>query len=109
VNFRFLDPGAFGVGQPHPPEMVNWLNILKTIEILTPKPYIFMSLVLQAIYAIHYTCIWPLGSTPPPEMGNWLNIHVLYVIGNVCSTLYIVPGVKSTPQKWKIAKYLEIY
>jgi hypothetical protein len=40
-------------GQPHPPEMGNWLNISKIIEILTPKPYTFLFLVLQAIYALH--------------------------------------------------------
>jgi hypothetical protein len=32
-------------------EIVEYLK--KTIDIPTPKPYIFLFLVLQAIYAIH--------------------------------------------------------
>jgi hypothetical protein len=57
--------------------MGNWLNISKSIEIPTPKPYIFM---------------------------------FLYVIGNVCNTLDMAPGVNPTPQEMRnIAKYPEIY
>jgi hypothetical protein len=42
------------MGQPHPPEMGNWLNISKTVEIATPKPYIFMFLMFfKAMLAIH--------------------------------------------------------
>jgi hypothetical protein len=44
------------------------MNISKTIEIPTPKQYVFLFLVLWAIYAIH--SIWPSRSTPPPETGN---------------------------------------
>jgi hypothetical protein len=35
------------------PKNGKLLNILKSIEIPTPKPYMFLFLVLQAIYAIH--------------------------------------------------------
>jgi hypothetical protein len=37
-------------GQPFSPEMGNWLNISKTVEIPTPKPYIFLFLVSRNIW-----------------------------------------------------------
>jgi hypothetical protein len=43
------------------PEMGNWLNILKSIEIPTPKPYIFSFLMLQVRYAIKYIKYDPWG------------------------------------------------
>jgi hypothetical protein len=48
------------------------LNISKTIEIPTPKPYIFMSLVLQAIYPIIRYGLW--GHPHLPRNGKLLNI-----------------------------------
>ena len=50
MNFIFPDPlGHLGWGQLHPSEMGNWLNISKTIEILTPKPYIHVPYVIRNV------------------------------------------------------------
>jgi hypothetical protein len=66
------------MGQPPilPPEMGNWQNITKTIEIPTPKPY------------------------------NYIHVPYMYVIGNVCNTLDMAPGVNPNPRNWKLAEYI---
>jgi hypothetical protein len=71
MNFIFPDPlGHLGRGQPQPPEIGNWLNILKTIEIPIPNPYIFMFLMLLYRQCLQYTRYGPWGQPHPPETGN---------------------------------------
>jgi hypothetical protein len=50
------------------PRKWKLLNILKTVEIPNPIPYIFLFLVLRSIH--WYVGHDPLGHPHPPGMGN---------------------------------------
>jgi hypothetical protein len=55
------------------PRKGKLLNISKTVEIPTPKPYIIFFHVLQAIYALHYR-YGPWGQIHPLRKIKLLNI-----------------------------------
>ena len=58
---------SWPLGSTPPPRKLTLLNILKTVEIPTPKPYIFLFLVLRSIQ--WYVGHDPWGQPHPP--GNW--------------------------------------
>jgi hypothetical protein len=56
-------------GRPHPPEKGNWVNISKTIEIPTPKPYNYI-LVPCVTDNIFNTLDMATGVNPTPRNGK---------------------------------------
>jgi hypothetical protein len=91
---------------------------LETNEIPTPKPYIFLFLVLSSIQ--WYVSHDPWGQTPPPGKGKLLNILKTFEIPTPKPFVFLFLALRSIPwyvghdllgqtppQEREIAEYLD--